>query len=392
MALRRRQLARRRKSVGHTQESLAAKLGVDRTTVVRWERAESEPQPWVRPGLADALDVSLDQLADLLTGVEDVSTQQSERLTSVLRSPRTLDLVTIAQLHRAADRLSKEYDVSPSTSLLSPAGTLHNQVGVLTASASGEALRRVLSGVEAIISTLMGQLVWDATQRRDSPTAMAYYDQAIRAAKRNEDPALEAHARLRAGYVALYGDRDPKAGSRYAEHAAQVAARSGSHALHALALLHLGEANAMLGERASCERALSSAERHLGQVTESDPARAHVSAEQLSRLAGSCYLSLGLPRRAQSLLEQAAARLKGRRKSQAIVLGNLALAHLRQGELDNATGILNEAIDTVEAIRGGGAINVLFSATRELQPWRGRPDVQDVTDRTLALMTAQEGS
>ncbi|MEU5943249.1 helix-turn-helix domain-containing protein, partial [Micromonospora sp. NPDC047548] len=66
MALKRHRLAQRRKTVGHTQESLAEKLGVDRTTIVRWERAESAPQPWVRLGLAEALQVTPDQLDELL--------------------------------------------------------------------------------------------------------------------------------------------------------------------------------------------------------------------------------------------------------------------------------------------------------------------------------------
>jgi transcriptional regulator with XRE-family HTH domain len=36
-AARRGRLAQRRKAVGQTQEQLAARLGVERTTVVRWE-------------------------------------------------------------------------------------------------------------------------------------------------------------------------------------------------------------------------------------------------------------------------------------------------------------------------------------------------------------------
>ncbi|MFE9183608.1 hypothetical protein ACFYMB_09770 [Micromonospora haikouensis] len=38
--------------------------------------------------------------------------------------------------------------------------------------------------------------------------------------------------------------------------------------------------------------------------------------------------------------------------------------------------------------RGGGAVNVLFAAGRELRPWRDRSDVQEVMDRTLALMSS----
>lgn len=63
---RRHRLAARRKTFGLTQEVLAAQLGVDRTTVARWERGMASPLPWLRPKLAAALGVSADQLDDLL--------------------------------------------------------------------------------------------------------------------------------------------------------------------------------------------------------------------------------------------------------------------------------------------------------------------------------------
>jgi len=66
-AARRDRLARRRKALGLTQEDLAGMLSVERTTVVRWERGETEPQPWLRPKLATALKVPVDRLEELLT-------------------------------------------------------------------------------------------------------------------------------------------------------------------------------------------------------------------------------------------------------------------------------------------------------------------------------------
>jgi tetratricopeptide (TPR) repeat protein/transcriptional regulator with XRE-family HTH domain len=64
----RQRLAQRRKSLGLTQEALAAMLDVERSTVVRWERGETEPLPWIRPKLAKALRVSSDRLEELLIG------------------------------------------------------------------------------------------------------------------------------------------------------------------------------------------------------------------------------------------------------------------------------------------------------------------------------------
>jgi transcriptional regulator with XRE-family HTH domain/tetratricopeptide (TPR) repeat protein len=63
---RRDRLVHRRKALGLTQEDLAALLKVDRSTVVRWERGETEPIPWQRPRLAKALKVTADRLTELL--------------------------------------------------------------------------------------------------------------------------------------------------------------------------------------------------------------------------------------------------------------------------------------------------------------------------------------
>jgi hypothetical protein len=68
------------------------------------------------------------------------------------------------------------------------------------------------------------------------------------------------------------------------------------------------------------------------------------------------------------------------------VLGNLALAHLRQRKMEAATATLHEAIDLLEGTRRGGGLTVVFGAARELYPWRNEQAVQDVQDRLLALM------
>lgn len=55
-----------RKRLGYSQEGFAEKVGVDLTTVGRWERGNQEPQPWMRPKIAKALGITLEELADLI--------------------------------------------------------------------------------------------------------------------------------------------------------------------------------------------------------------------------------------------------------------------------------------------------------------------------------------
>ncbi len=144
----------------------------------------------------------------------------------------------------------------------------------------------------------------------------------------------------------------------------------------------------MLGQRHECEQALDSAESQFEQVRDNDPAIDLFSSTQQARVAGSCYLFLRESRRAHVILSDTARILSDRSKSQAIVLGNLALACARQGDPEEAAAALHLAMDVAEVTRGGGGLNVIFSVGRELKPWRHLSVVQEAHDRLLSLVAA----
>ena len=385
MPAKRQRFAARRKAVGFSQEQLAERLGIDRSTVARWESGETEPQPWMRPRLARVLQISVDQLDDLLTGSGLTEAEAAERMSYALTHPGSADLVTVADLRNQVRHLDEQYVLLPSSSLLAHAGQCLEQVRFLAGHTVGGRVRRELYAVEAEAAILMGELVWDASQRRDHATARMYLDQAIDAARQVRDPAAEGLALLRKTMIALYGERNPREGLTLAEQTVETTSQV-SDVLTGLAILHAAEAHAMLGELAPCEAALTAADTRFGRVGELDTAFELYSITLFGRMAGSCYLFLEDTRRAQGLLEATAVALTDHSKSQAIVLGNLALALIRQGNLDAAAGRLHEAIDVIELNRGGGGLNIVFSAGREMRPWRTVPVVQDVYDRLLTLM------
>ena len=65
---RREALAARRKAIGWSQANLAEALGIAPNTVSRWETGISTPSPWVRDALANALNLSVIALAELIDG------------------------------------------------------------------------------------------------------------------------------------------------------------------------------------------------------------------------------------------------------------------------------------------------------------------------------------
>ncbi len=66
MSLRRHRLVTARQTAGHSQESLAESLGVERSTIQRWEAGETTPRAWYHPRLAAVLGLGPDELHALL--------------------------------------------------------------------------------------------------------------------------------------------------------------------------------------------------------------------------------------------------------------------------------------------------------------------------------------
>ncbi|MEU7155454.1 helix-turn-helix transcriptional regulator [Streptomyces chrestomyceticus] len=388
MTVKRHGLARRRRALGFTQESLAEALGVERSTVRRWESGDASPLPFLRPRLARLLRVNVEEFEHLLTVAPAVTSGRStERISYALRHPSGVDLMVAAELRSSTTDLAGRYDAAPSATLIADAGQQLDRIAFLADEAPVGRVQRELRALQADASMLMGQLIWDASQRHAHESARAYYAQSLEVARHLLDQAIEGHALLRIGYVALYGANDHRQGLELALQAARTT-RKTSHALTGLALLHAAEAHAFLGEHSECERALLGAEKHLGRSDGTDAAHELFTPTHFGRLAGSCYLSLGKYDQAQRFLSDTASRMQDRHKSRAIVLGNLALTAIRQGDLDTALVVFDDAVDELRRTRGGGGMNLVFRAARELRPWRGRNEVQEAQDRLLALMEA----
>lgn len=355
---------------------------------MRWEAAEAAPQPWVRPKLAEALQVSSTELDTLLHAVAAAPAARDERLHFALDNPSSADLVAVSGLREHIRQLDSSYSASPSTTLLGSTGQIHGQVTYLRQHASDARVRRALCEAKAESATLMGQLVWDVSQRHDHAETVAYLDQAIDASRQAHDPHAESYAMLRKSFVALYGERDPRTGRARAQQAADTA-RCCSPALEGLALLHVAESHAMNSETTLCEQALARAADQLDRVDNGNLAADHYTPSEFDRLAGSCYLFLGRPVQAQPYLERTINKPTAKQKSRAIALGNLTLALIRQHKTDEAVSTIHQAIDTVERTRGGRGVNLAFAAGRELRACRAERAAADVTDRLFALMTTR---
>ncbi|KOV83119.1 helix-turn-helix transcriptional regulator [Nocardia sp. NRRL S-836] len=391
MATPRKALAARRKAAGYTQEQLAELLGVSVGTIGRWERGENVPEPLLQPRLAKAIGLTTKEAADLLLPANgddpDLDDAGRDRVRWAVANPAKVDFAAAAELRDRVAELNLRYDSERSTALLAEAGQALGEARLLLEHAQRYGVRRDLLVAEAEASILMGQLVWDVSQRRGHDESHGHFACATKAARQINDPILEGVALLRTSYLKLYGNKDPRSGLALTL-SAEDAARGRSPVLAGLASLHAAEAHAMRGERRACDDSLGRAQQQFERTSPDEPAADMFSETHYDRLAGSCHLRLKDAKKAKPALERVAAQSSSRSKSRSIVLANLSVAHLLEQDLHTAAATLHLAIDLVEGTWGGGGINVVFDAARQMRPWRKEPVVDQVYDRLLTVMAA----
>ena len=87
--MRRERLIAARKAAGRSQERVAELVGVDRTTVGTWERGEYTPRPDQRAAYAEAIGVTLEELAAMLSSVPASSGETPDWLVNYLASEQS---------------------------------------------------------------------------------------------------------------------------------------------------------------------------------------------------------------------------------------------------------------------------------------------------------------
>ncbi|PTA44535.1 helix-turn-helix transcriptional regulator [Micromonospora sp. RP3T] len=219
MALKRHRFCQRRKALGYSQERLADILGVERSTVVRWENAETDPHPWHRTRIAFALGVTLEQVDDMLADVSvakrrgqamgdgtqdhDASSPSAARpeLLSGVRSfltdyltPPAPPAQSVAQLRRSVRRIHDLYQRASYSSAARLLPDVLRQATELTNDPSGPHSRdafRLLAGAYLAAAKL-------AAKVGDGETALLSADRAATAARISDDQALVAIAAYQA--------------------------------------------------------------------------------------------------------------------------------------------------------------------------------------------------
>ncbi|MEU9110592.1 helix-turn-helix transcriptional regulator [Streptomyces sp. NPDC048483] len=410
-------LAERRKSLGYSQENFAHALGVDRTTVGRWERGETAPQPQFRPPLAEVLQVDLSEL-DALVAQSGASSQDPERarpsdhyspgdtddmirrnflrtiaVTGALTALPPADVEAVedrpaTDFRRMNTHLWQVYQLARSKG--SVAAVVRDQLSALTDALKTSRKTGALCSAAGDLFQLAGELSFDNNRYTD---AAASYTLAASASKEAGAYDLWACSLVRHAYVDVYERRYRAAADILS--AAERVARRGDSALSTRYWVAAVQAEALAGsgDLAACERALAEAERvqelttpgHNGGWLRFDGSR-------LAEERGARYVQLGRLDLAEKALMDAlkqqdlAVGQSWRRRG--VVLVDLAAIGAKRRDPEQVVAYGRQAVELARASSSGYVGRRLRGLRAEFGPLTKAAGVAELTAEIDALSTA----
>jgi transcriptional regulator with XRE-family HTH domain len=424
MTGRRQRLASRRKALGLSQELLAVELGVDRTTIGRWERGETDPQPYIRTRLCTVLHVTTAELdtlitpgpdhenlphaprdaagtagsatpLDLMGEPDDMHRRELLRLLSIAAVTVTmpadanatsggLPAADIAQYAALNAHLWQLYGMSHAKGQVYPLA--RQQLTVITrqmSSGQPEAAHRQLCALACDLFQLAGEICFDGNRYTE---AAHCYALAITAGREAQAYDLTACALTRQAFVSMY-DKQHGQASEILTAATRVAHRGNSQlstrqwvtAVHAQAL-------AGTGDQAGCDHALDTASTVLDLSGSASPGGwLRFDGSRLAEQRGTCYLASGQDARAETALTTALGQATSPRR-RASILTDLALLGTRQRDAGHFLAHASAAVDLAERAGSPGYVGrKLHDLQARIQPLLADARIAQLNDRITSL-------
>ncbi|MFJ9610830.1 helix-turn-helix transcriptional regulator [Kitasatospora sp. NPDC101176] len=430
MAATRPRLAQRRKALGYSQERLAEALGVDRSTVARWERGETEPQPHIRPRLARLLEVTTSELgavfgprpsrSDPLAALPqagavtsataaaswtyldagDVDEMNRREFLQALSVTGTLVALPPLDRGHAVERVAassatdlglhgqvtahlwRSFSFAGAKSAVYP--MVREQLAVLIEAferAKTEAERQQLCILSADLFQLAGEIFFDGNRHTDAAHCYALAASAAREARAHD---LWACALTRHAFICLYERKFAKAVTML--NAAFELAKRGDRELSTRYWVAavLAEAYAGLGDLDSCNRALDVAGQvHAlsGQIHNGGWLR--FDGSRLAEERGTCYIRLCRPDLAEKALTEALKpTLSPRRRGS--VLTDLAILGVQRSDRDHLLCYAGEALALARRSGSGYVSSKLRELRGHLEPLKA--------DQRISMLSSQIAS
>jgi hypothetical protein len=349
-------------------------MHLDRSTIVRWEPAGSQPRPYLWPKLAKLLGVTHQELAKLFVDDEELGRSRSaadqlpgqavpwddmKRRTLVkwgvvttaaaglgVGASTAVGLADVQRLQRAAARLHSLDQQHGGASLWQAALTqAHDGVQLLEYGSYTDSVGLRLVSATGRLQYCAGWLALDAGQHEIARTC---FTDALTMSRHAEDAQTEM---LALANLAMQSNdlARPREALRYAAGAEQAA--SGAAAAPWLAVIPQGRlaiASSLMGDACGADRAISQARRVLEHEDDTEPEEwsSFLSPSYVDGVEAACAMELQRAARAERLLEQAIAGYPQQcARNLALIRVRLARARLDQNAVDGAAEASHAALD-----------------------------------------------
>jgi DNA-binding XRE family transcriptional regulator len=414
MAGKRHRLVSTRKAAGFSQERLAEVVGVERSTVMRWERGETCPQPWARPRLARALGISDQSLSELLgesaepesvasapgpIAKEGASVHRRDFLKHSVVFP-ALGFDELRHLGAAFDDARRYLDINvvgyfrqqlnncaANDGAHGPAQALPRVLGIVAAieihaREVKASVRRELLAVGAQAAEFVGWLYRDARQPRLSGH---WRDRATEWAQEAGDWPMQGYILLKKSQAA-WDERDGLRMLTLAQ-----AAHDGPWQLPPLVQAEVAQQEArglaMTGESSpTVDAKLNEAwEVFTGAEATMSELGPHYDRALLTMQTAICYCEAGRPGQAAQLYREHLDDEQISHRDRGYFLSLMASALAYAAEPDNAASAGHEALTVAFDTHSLRTIHELKRVCALLEPWRSQPAVHELREAVLPL-------
>jgi transcriptional regulator with XRE-family HTH domain len=433
LAARRRRLAGRRRSLGYSQEHLAGQLGVDRTTVGRWERGETDPYPYIRRRLCQVLQVPAGELDTLLAvepdnepslqtphtapvisghvvagpdpmgALDDMYRRELLRLLSIAavtvampedavatgnrglaaaRGPA--DIEDIEQYAALNAHLWQVFALSRAKRQVYP--LVHEHLGVLIGQMNrGQpaAVHRQLCVLACDLFQLAGEIFFDSNRYAEAAHCYVLAASAGREARCYDRWAC---ALTRQAFISMYDRQYPQAAAILT--AAARVAHNGDSQLSTRQWVAAVQAQAYagLGDQQACNRALDTANRVLDLADTASPGGwLRFDGSRLAEERGTCYLTTGQHTQAEAALTEALSRTVSLRRRGSL-LTDLAVLGAQRRDIDQVLHYAADAVDLAEQTGSTGYVGrKLCHLQAEVRPLLADARVAELNERITRL-------
>ncbi|MGW3228692.1 helix-turn-helix domain-containing protein [Kitasatospora sp. NPDC001095] len=425
MAVKKRtELALQRAAAGHSQETLAAAMGVERTTVARWEQGKAEPRPWQRPRLAELLTIGAAELDRLLRLAREhaaakssaASASQTERRPGGHPLPDggaahllTMDLaigdwaaarsaghgagatpwVTGEEIGVAEGMLAMFRQLDHTHGARHYTGQVRQYIDTELATmlrrpaADGEAARR-----RAMLAAGFCELAgYQAVDTGNPIRAQEYYQRAL-SLTATTDTAYGAYlVAVNCAHLALHCGQ-PEVALRWASSARAAAGTAASPSARAAITAVLARANARMQREAEATREIRQAEELLDAADGDEPAWiGYFTHAYLADEIAHCLHDLGRAPAARTQLTDALQGVgKDKVRRRAIDAALLAATWLRTGDLDQACAAGREAVTYAARTGSGRCIDRVAGVLVDLKAHADYAPVRDLREFTRAVL------